>query len=302
MKIAQGVSAGVLWFSCAALALVASACSARNIIGNVTPPDAEAPLAFSLDGARSFLVAGEKPWVAAADLNGDGKLDVAVANTGDLNLRAGGPLGGATGQQSTSGAVSVLLGRGDGTFDPAVDYKAGTSPSSIALGDIDGDGKLDIVVGNGTNGVNVLLGHGDGTFATAVPHKSGWQADRIALSDLDGDGRLDIVASSPNGPSVETLHNLGGNTFESFGAYMAGGSVQQLVLTDLNGDGKPDLAVAQPSASSGAGGSNGFGGFDSAPGPGEQAAPGPEALPVPGRLLTAWASLSVSTAADLRRW
>ena len=260
MNIELRGSAGVLSLLFAITALAAGACSARNLIGNVTPPDVGAPLVFSLNGARSFLVAGEKPWVAAADFNGDGKLDVAVANSGDLNLRAGGPLGGATGQSSTNGAVSVLLGRGDGTFDPAVDYRAGVSPSSIALGDIDGDGKLDIVVGNGINGISVLLGHGDGTFATAVPHESGWQADRIALSDLDGDGRIDIVASSPTGPFVETLHNLGGNTFESLGAYRAGGSVQGLALMDLNGDGKPDLAVAQQSPSSSTGGGIGVGG------------------------------------------
>src|SRR5438876_4608794 len=126
MNIEQRSSVGVLSLGFAALALTAGACSARNLIGDVSSPDASPPLAFSLNGGRSFLVAGEKPWVAVGDLNGDGKLDVAIANTGDLNGRAGGPVGGATGNVSSS-KVSVLLGRGDGTFDRSVDYDAGAN-------------------------------------------------------------------------------------------------------------------------------------------------------------------------------
>jgi hypothetical protein len=94
--------------------------------------------------------------VAVADVNGDGKPDLLVANKG-------------------SGTVSVLLGNGDGTFQPAVSYGSGGSFTySLALGDVNGDGKLDLVVANaGSNTVGVLLGHGDGTFATAVAYDSG---------------------------------------------------------------------------------------------------------------------------------
>ena len=139
----------------------------RNLIGDVRSPDAGPPLAFSLNGARSFRVAGEKPWVAVGDLNGDGKLDVAVANTGDLNGRAGGSVGGSTGNVSNS-KVSVLLGRGDGTFDRSVDYDAGANVSAIALGDLDGDGALDVAVGGEPGVLLLLLGHGDGTFASPI--------------------------------------------------------------------------------------------------------------------------------------
>src|SRR4029077_1762672 len=88
--------------------------------------------------------------VAVGDFNGDGKLDLVVVN----NLSA---------------SVSVLLGKGDGTFQAAVNYGVGLGIISVAVGDFNGDGKLDLVVGGvvATNSnISVLLGNGDGTFQT----------------------------------------------------------------------------------------------------------------------------------------
>src|SRR6516162_5915217 len=82
--------------------------------------------------------------VVTGDFNGDGKLDIAVANT-------------------DSNTVSILLGKGDGTFQPALNIATGYRPQSLAVGDLNGDGKLDIVTAN-ANDVSVLLGNGDGTF------------------------------------------------------------------------------------------------------------------------------------------
>jgi len=85
--------------------------------------------------------------VAGGDFNGDGKKDLAVAGAG-------------------SGVVSILLGNGDGTFQPHVDYAAGAFPCFLAVADFNGDGKLDLVTTNaGDNTVSILLGKGDGTFS-----------------------------------------------------------------------------------------------------------------------------------------
>src|SRR5215475_1465018 len=114
--------------------------------------------------------------VVVADVNGDGKPDILVANRCAVFISCGGTSGG---HPDSNGIVSVLLGNGDGTFQPAVTYNSGgLFTTSIAVGDVNGDGKPDLVVSNPcgvTNcfpqldgAVGVLLGNGDGTFQTAV--------------------------------------------------------------------------------------------------------------------------------------
>ena len=108
--------------------------------------------------------------VAIGDLDGDGVLDLVVANKNDNN-------------------VSVLMGNGDGTFASDVTYGVGNSPQSVAIDDLDGDGVLDLVVANRfSNDVSVLMGNGDGTFATHVTYGAGAGPRSVAIGDLDGDG------------------------------------------------------------------------------------------------------------------
>jgi hypothetical protein len=130
--------------------------------------------------------------VAVADLNKDGKPDLLVANCGPL----------ACGPGSPGGNVGVLIGNGNGTFKPVVNYPAANSPFNVVAADVNNDGKLDIVVSNwgtpnaATNdgAVTVLQGNGNGTFRPAQTFPSGGaEAPSVAVADVNKDGRLDIV-------------------------------------------------------------------------------------------------------------
>ncbi|MGH8865117.1 MAG: FG-GAP repeat domain-containing protein, partial [Burkholderiales bacterium] len=113
------------------------------------------PLFFS-PAKGSPVAAGDNPEsVAIGDVNRDGRPDLVVANLGSAN-------------------VSVLLGKGDGSFQPAVNLAAGDFPVSVALGDVNRDGRPDLAVANAnSDNVSVLLGNGDGTFQPAVNFAAG---------------------------------------------------------------------------------------------------------------------------------
>ncbi len=99
-------------------------------------------------------------WVTTADLNGDGKPDLAVAGSGTNSVR-------------------VLINQGSGTFAAAVIYLAGANPSAVAALDLNGDGAPDLAVANGGSGnVSVLLNQGDGTFAAAIDYVTGANPSR----------------------------------------------------------------------------------------------------------------------------
>jgi hypothetical protein len=136
---------------------------------------------------------GSNPQAAAiGDFNGDGKLDLAIAN-------------------ATSNTISVLLGKGDGTFAPKVDYATGNTPQGIAVGDFNGDGHLDIALTNsGSNTVSVFLGNGDGTFQPKVDYATGNKPQGIAVGDFRGNGNLDIVVTNATDGTVGNLRRTSG--------------------------------------------------------------------------------------------
>ena len=192
--------------------------------------------------------------VATADLNGDGKLDLVLTSLcqsiDDCDF------------ETEAGAVSILLGNGNGTFqEPLVYNSGGTQANSVAIADVNGDGRLDLVIANSCEGslegcvgeVSVLLGNGDGTFQPATIYDSGGlSAVSVAIGDVNGDGHPDIVVAnscggctgSPNGVVSVLLGNEDG-TFGGPGTYDAGGfGTQSIAIADLNGDGQPDLVVA----------------------------------------------------------
>jgi hypothetical protein len=135
---------------------------------------------------QSFPLDTTPSWITVGDFNGDGKLDVAVPIC---------PLG-ILPQCGAASAVSILLGNGDGTFQPGVDYPAGLSVTTSVAGDFNGDGHLDLAVsgsdGSSTNGIGILLGNGDGSFQS--PSFLSGPYYFLTTADLNQDGILDLAA------------------------------------------------------------------------------------------------------------
>ena len=173
-----------------------------------------------LSSAAPGYPAGAGPVaVGAGDLDGDGNVDLAIAN-------------------QAGGNVSVLVGNGDGTFRAAVNYDAGRSPNFVAIGDLNGDGKPDLAIA-GVDNVSVLLGDGKGKFGPPGKYRTGIA---VAISDLNGDRRADLVIADSDGVSV--LLGNGDGTFQAPVTNGTGDQAASVAIGDLNADGKPDVVTA----------------------------------------------------------
>jgi len=173
---------------------------------------------------------GDDPFtIAVGDLNGDGKPDVVTANASTTN-----PNG-----------LSVLLQNGNGQFLPAANYSTGNVVNSVAIGDVDGDGKADLIVAD-SGGISILLQNSasPGTFRAAGTVDIAGGASSVAVSDVNGDGVPDLVAT--NGANVFVFLGSASapGTFLAAATYSAGQQPIFVAVADLNGDGKPDIAVA----------------------------------------------------------
>ena len=182
---------------------------------------------------RTDFPVGHSPSaVAVGDFNGDGKLDMAVADEGD-------------------NTVSILLGNGDGTFQSQSTFPAGAAPGAIVAGDFNGDGKLDLGVANFTdNTISILLGNGDGTFTAGRTITGVNSPVAIVTGDFRSAGKLDLAVLDQADGLVSVFPGNGDGTFATKIDTSAGRSPSALVTGDFNGDGKTDLAVTNSGSNS----------------------------------------------------
>ena len=129
-------------------------------------------------------------------------------------------------------------------FGPPTSFPSGTNTHGVAIADLNGDGKWDIVGGNaGANNVGIRLGNGDGTFGAVTTFAVGTTPKNVAVGDLNGDGKLDIVTADQDSSTMSVLLGNGAGGFGTATAYPMCSRPHDAGIGDFNGDGKPDVAV-----------------------------------------------------------
>jgi hypothetical protein len=201
--------------------------------------------------------------IIVADFNGDSKPDV-LTSDGTLQLGTG---GGAFASPTTipgtpllvadfngdgipdileqgTNTLLVLLGNGDGTFQPAISNTGGAS--IVVAANLNGDNSADVVGVSGTS-LLIFISKGDGTLAAPVAYNLGANGSAVSFGDFNGDGKMDLAVAATSGEEIVFLGN-GDGTFKTPGITSSTGSaIDFAAVGDFNGDGKLDLAVSEPS-------------------------------------------------------
>ncbi len=224
------------------LAVANVGASSVSVYRNISTSGSIAASSFA--NKIDFTTGTEPRSVAIGDLDGDGKPDLAVANLNSNSVSV-------FRNTSTSGSITTS------SFAAKIDFTTGSGPSSVAIGDLDGDGKPDLAVANeGSNNVSVLRNTSTsgsivaGFFAAKTDFTTGSFPNSVAIGDLDGDGKADLAVANGNSNSVSVLRNTsssGSITTSSFASkidFTTGDGPVSVAIGDLDGDGKPDLATA----------------------------------------------------------
>ena len=232
--------------------------------------------AISFSRPQNFRTGHRPTSIAVGDLNGDRRPDLATANyagtvsvfvnrgrghfrprvdypvggllrsvaIGDLNADGKSDLVTASWTASTGGMISVLMSRGAAHFATGVGYRTAGVPWSLSLGDLNGDGRLDVVTANGfPDAVSVLVNRGDGSFAPEVDYPTGSGPIAVRIADLNGDRAPDVVTANA-ASSVSILTNNGDGTFQHERDYPTGYQPSSVATGDLNHDRATDVVTA----------------------------------------------------------
>jgi ABC-type phosphate transport system substrate-binding protein len=176
-------------------------------------------------GVETLPVGQQTYTVATGDFNGDGNEDVATVYT-----------------EGKVGKVAVYLGEGNGSFEAPVVSPAPKYAESIATGDFNGDGKLDLALGIGESGIVAMLGDGHGSFTAGPLAPERGELSQLAVGDFNGDGNEDVATVTGWGYRIAVVLGNGDGTFQAATGAAAGGVTGAILTADFNGDGRPDLA------------------------------------------------------------
>jgi hypothetical protein len=181
----------------------------------------------------NYFNSGDLAEIAVGDFTGDGKLDLLVAG----NAHPG------------HDQLTLIAGNGDGTFQPPVTIATGLTIFSTAVGDLSGNGKLDIVTLDDYQHVQIFMGNGDGTFQAPVSYLTGSYPTDVTLADLTGDGKQDIITADYLDASVGVLLNNGDGTFATVTKYNVRDLPSGVVVGNFTANGIPDIVAIDTSAS-----------------------------------------------------